>query len=143
MALPWPFYAGIVIFGATGLHVFSKLAKGTIDPTSGLVFAMGAAFVFALLLSQFADSSFVKSFGNIKGIALYALVGVSVALANIGIFWMFQAGAPISIATPLVRFGPAVFAVLLGVLLFNEVLKIHHVIGLIFGVISFYLLTKG
>ena len=69
-------------------------------------------------------------------------MGLSVALANLGIFWMFQAGAPISIATPLVRFAPAIFAVLIGVLLFQEVLKLHHLIGLFMAAGGFYLMTK-
>ena len=142
MTLPWPLYAAFVALFATGVHFFARLAKGTIDPTVAVSYSMFFALVVSLFFLPAAKDEVIKSFTETKGIILYALVGTSIAFAQLGIYWMFQAGAPISIATPLVRFAPAVFAVLIGVLFFHEVLKIHHVIGLLFAALGFYLMTQ-
>jgi len=143
MALPWIAYAGVVVFGATGIHFFSKLANGAISPLIALSYTMAAGFVFSLCFLPFAQEDALKSFREGKAIILYCAVGICIAVAHMGIFWMFQAGAPMSIATPLVRFGPAVFAVLLGVLFFHEVLKIHHILGLMLAAAGFYLMTRS
>jgi uncharacterized membrane protein len=143
MALPWVIYAGVVVLGATGIHFFSKIAKGSIDPIIALVYTMVAGLVFSLCFLPFASEPFAKSFSEGKAVVLYALVGVCIAFAHLGIYWMFQAGAPISIATPLVRFAPAVFAVLLGVLFFQESLKLHHAFGLFLAACGFFLMTRA
>jgi len=143
MTLPWPFYAGIVAISAIGIHLFAKLAKGTIDQTVAVAYSMFFGFLVALFFLPVAKDEILKSFSETKGIMLYTLGGASIAFAQLGIYWMFQAGAPISIATPLVRFAPAVFAVLIGVLLFQEILKFHHVIGLLMAAGGFYLMTKS
>ncbi len=45
MALPWFIYAVLVVLGATEIHVFSKLAKETLDPLIALPVAMFAGFI--------------------------------------------------------------------------------------------------
>jgi len=143
MPMPWLFYTSIVVIGATGIHFFSKLAKGTMDPLVGLVFTTGTAFVLALMFLPFAKDPLVKSFTTYnKGILLYALVGLCITIAHLGIFYMFRAGAPISIATPLARFVPAFLAVLLGAFFFHETLKTTQIAGLVLAVIAVIMVTK-
>lgn len=55
---------------------------------------------------------------------------------------MFRAGAPMSIATPLARFVPAILAVLQGVFFFQETLKATQIAGLVLAVIAVILVTK-
>ncbi|MFK7839616.1 MAG: EamA family transporter [Bdellovibrionales bacterium] len=143
MALPWSVYACLVVFGATGIHFFSKLAKDSIDPVVALTFTMLAGLILSLCFLPFAKSSFVDALSHTRGILFYALVGVSIVIANLGIFWMFQAGAPMSVATPIVRSAPAIFAIFLGVLFFQETLKMHHILGLLLAASGFFLLTKS
>lgn len=140
--MPWIIYAGIVIFGATGIHYFSKLAKGTIDPVIALVYTTAAALAVSLCFLPLAAEPFSKSLALSKPVLLYVSVGACIALAHLGIFLMFKAGAPLSLATPLVRFAPAVLAVILGLIFFQETIKLHQWLGLGLAFISFYLITK-
>ncbi len=143
MLAPWVVYACVVVFGATGIHFFSKIAKGNIEPPIALVYTMAAGLLFSICFAFFSNESFVKSMSETKAIALYGAVGISICVANLGIFWMFQAGAPISIATPLVRSAPAIFAVLLGVFFFGEHLKLHHIMGMLLAGVGFFFMTKS
>ena len=139
----WLFFTSIVVFGATGIHFFSKLAKGTMDPFVGLVYTTGAAFMFALLFLPMAQGDLARSFSTYnKGVVFYALVGLCITIAHIGIFLMFRADAPMSIATPLARFVPAILAVFLGVFFFHESLKLTQILGLVLAVIAVFLVTK-
>jgi len=74
----------------------------------------------------------------------YALgVGVSFAVVTIGLYATFNAGAPISLASPLVRLGGLVVASFVGIVFFHEVLTVRYVIGMLCVFLGLYLiLTK-
>lgn len=138
----WLFFTGIVIFGAAGIHIFSKMGKGYLDPNVSLVYATGAAFLVSLAFLPFAADGAVKgSFGN-KGIVLSCLVGACITIAHFGIFYMYKAGAPITIAMPLVRFAPVALAVIAGFFMFGETLKMQHICGLALALLAVVFLTR-
>lgn len=140
--MPWVFYSGIVILGATGIHVLSRFAKGTLDPVWALVVSMGAAFAVSLCFIPLAGVSASKDLSLSKPFLIYSAVGFCVAIAHLGIYLMFKAGAPLSLATPLVRFAPAAVVILVGLLFFQEALKWYQILGLALAFVSFYLITK-
>ena len=139
----WLFYAGVVVFGATGIHFFSKLSNVALDPVHLVVFTMAMAFLFSLCFLPLATQNSLKYQLSLRDILLYSAVGLCVAVAHLGIFYMFRAGAPMSIATPLVRFAPAVLAVLLGYLVFQEQLRLVQIIGIILAAFSVMLVTRS
>ncbi|MCB1591012.1 MAG: EamA family transporter [Alphaproteobacteria bacterium] len=138
----WSIFTALVVVSATGIHFFSKLAKDTVDPMIALVITTGAAFAVSLCFLPAAQDGLVKSLTFSKGPVLYTLVGLCIALAHLGIFFMFKAGAPMSLATPIARFFPAVLAVILGVAFFNEALKPTQIAGLVLAVIAVVLVVK-
>ena len=143
LALPWYGYACITIISATGIHFFSKLAKGMIDPLIAVIYTMAAGLIVAFAFYPFARETFDKSITNYKALALYALIGFCITVAHIGIYFMFKSGAPMSMATPLVRFAPAVFALFLGLFIFHETIKLHQWLGILLAFGGFYLMTKS
>ncbi len=140
--MSWLIYAGLVIFGATGIHFFAKLSKHILDPVHAVILTTGVAFFCALCFLPFSTKDFIKSEMTVREILICGGVGLCITVAQLGIFYMFRAGAPISIATPLVRFAPAVLAVFLGYIVFQEQLKILQVIGLVMAVVSVVLVTQ-
>ncbi len=138
----WYHFTSIVVIAATGIHFFAKLAKGTLDPLVALVITMTSALFLALCFLPFAQESIVKATSSSKGILLYMLVGFCITIAHVGIFYMFKTGAPISLATPIARFVPAILAVFLGVFFFHETLKPTQIIGLIMAAGAVILIIK-
>ena len=138
----WSFFTAIVVVSATGIHFFSKLAKGTIDPLVALTITTGSAFLLALCFLPAVQGEISKSLHFGKGPLLYMLVGFCITLAHLGIFYMFRADAPMSLATPIARFLPAILAVILGVAFFQETLKPTQIAGLLLAVVAVVLVVK-
>lgn len=128
--------------GATAIHFISRLVKDSIDPVIALIYSMAAAFVVSLCFYPLAAQSLQSSFALNKATAFCIALGICTAVAQLGIYLMFKSGAPMSLATPLVRFAPAIFATVLGLAFFQESLKLHHYFGLAFAFLGFYLITK-
>lgn len=75
---------------------------------------------------------------------LYALsVGIAFTLVTIALYATFRAGAPVSVASPLIRLGGLVVASIVGVLLWNEVITPRYVIGAVLSLAGIYLIVKN
>ncbi|MFN7139537.1 MAG: hypothetical protein ACK4UN_09370 [Limisphaerales bacterium] len=75
---------------------------------------------------------------------LFALgVGVSFTLVTIALYFMFRAGAPISLASPLVRLGGLIVASVVGVLFWQEVISFRYVVGITLSAIGIFLIVKN
>ncbi|MCB1680324.1 MAG: EamA family transporter [Rhodospirillales bacterium] len=138
----WSIFTALVVVSATGIHFFSRLAKDTVDPMIALVITTGAAFAFSLCFLPAAQDGLVKNLTFSRGPVLYALVGICISLAHLGIFYMFKAGAPMSLATPIARLLPAILAVILGLFSFQETLKATQIAGLVLAVFAVVLVVK-
>lgn len=138
----WSFFTAMVVVCATGIHFFSQMAKNTVDPVIALVITTGSAFLLSLCLLPAAQDGLVKNLNFGKGPVLYMLVGACITFAHLGIFYMFKAGAPMSLATPIARFLPAILAVILGVVVFHETLKPLQIAGLALAVVAVVLTVK-
>lgn len=140
--MSWLIYALLVCFGAAGIHIFSKLSKGLIEPTLGVFVAMIAAFVFAaifyVLRGQFAGLSEAQFSGWVYS----ALVGVCVAIAHLAIFYMYNAQAPLSVAVPIVRMGAVAVVLVVGMLLLGEQLKPINFVGILLALGALVLMTR-
>lgn len=131
----WLVYATITAFFLAAADCFIKLAAGRISSSLGLLiygactFTTGIAWV---LLERFRGIPL-----HAQPVAyLYALgVGISFSAVTVGLYATFGAGAPISIASPLVRLAGLVVASIVGLTLFGEPLTARYVIGmlLVFG----------
>jgi bacterial/archaeal transporter family protein len=131
----WWTYAAITAFFLASADCFIKLAAGRISSSLGLLIYGGCTFTTGLVWVLLE---------RIRGIPLhaqpvaylYALgVGVSFSAVTVGLYATFGAGAPISIASPLVRLAGLVVASVVGLTLFNEPLTLRYVLGmaLVFG----------
>ena len=124
-------------------NFFIKLASNHVPPAVGAVVlqlvaaALGAAWLLKLKLQgqPLAVSG--------KGLALAALAGVGVGLAEILTFVVFQRGVNSSVGTPVIVGGSVLLTALLGLVLLREGLTMAQAAGLLLVVVGIALLARG
>ena len=124
-------------------NFFIKLAANHLPPAVGAVVlqlvaaALGAAWLLKLKLQgqPLAVSG--------KGLALAALAGVGVGLAEILTFVVFQRGVNSSVGTPVIVGGSVLLTALLGLVLVREGLTVSQAAGLLLVVVGIALLARG
>ncbi|MBI1326598.1 MAG: hypothetical protein GC136_03045 [Alphaproteobacteria bacterium] len=121
-----------------------KMSSGRID---GLFFTGAFNLVAAIVL--LGGYFIAKAYGLAAPVKLDAslaifiiILGLSVGGYDFFLFNMFKAGAPLSISLPLVYTLIFVLTVTAGLLFFKDKLALHHIIGLILGAASIFLLNK-
>ncbi len=136
----WAIFVALTVMGSLGFHIFSRYAKGNIDPLLAVVICNGAAFAICLAAYLiYSGTEFVKPSNS--GLIFSVLAGVFVGLANFSVFAMYKSGLSVSIAVPMTRAAVAMGAVVFGILLFSEKLTLANAAGIILSVISLVLLT--
>ena len=138
----WMIYAaGAALFLAIA-DCMVKLAAGKVPNSLGLLLYGCVPFTAGLiwfLYDRWKNGPMVL---QPKG-ALYALaVGCSFTLVTLLLYFMFRGGAPISVASPVVRLAGLLVASAAGVLLWQEVITARYVCGMIFSLIGIYLIIK-
>lgn len=134
-------FTALVVFSATGIHFFTT-GEGydRSHHRAGDHDRYGFPFVFMPVASGAGRAGQEHQFRQGTG-ALYAGRGVHHARA-LRHFYMFKAGAPMSLATPIARFLPAVLAVILGVFYFHETLKMTQILGLVLSFVAVFLVVN-
>ncbi len=124
-------------------NFFIKLAADHLPPAVGAVVlqlvaaALGAAWLLRLKLQgqPLALSG--------RGLALAALAGLGVGLAEILTFVVFQRGVPASVGTPVIVGGSVLLTALLGLAVLREALSWPQLGGLVLVVAGIALLARG
>jgi bacterial/archaeal transporter family protein len=139
----WIIYASITAVFLASADCFIKLAAGRVSSSLGLLVYGGCTFATGLLwvLSQRLNN--IPLNYDLWGL-FYALgVGVSFSAVTIGLYATFTAGAPISLASPLVRLGGLVIASIIGFVIFHEAITVRYIAGMLLVFSGLYLiLTK-
>lgn len=132
---PWMLYAGITAFFLAFADCFIKFAAGRISSSLGLLLYGGCTFTTGIswvIIDRLRGVSLQAETAAI----FYAFgVGICFSGVTVGLYATFGAGAPISVASPLVRMGGLVIASLVGLTMLGEPLTLRYSIGmlLIFG----------
>lgn len=132
---PWILYAGVTAFFLALADCFIKFAAGRISSSLALLLYGGCTFATGLgwvIMDRIRGVSLQAETAAI----FYALgVGISFSCVTVGLYATFGAGAPISLASPLVRMGGLVIASLVGLTMLGEPLSLRYGMGvlLIFG----------
>lgn len=126
----WLVYAFIVIFGAAGMHVFSRMAKGLVHPVTAALIASAVFLCSAAVIFMFSGEARLQiSEISSGGLMAALLMGVSLSAVNLALFYVYHAGAPLSMAVPLIRVSAAVLGVFAGLLFFAEQLSLVQAFG--------------
>ena len=139
----WLLLALLTAFCLALYNFFIKLAAGYLSPAVGAVVlqmvaaALGAAWLLKLKL-QGQPLSVTG-----RGLALAALAGLGVGLAEILTFVVFQRGVSSSVGTPIIVGGSVLLTALLGLVVLRETITLPQVGGLLLIVAGIALLARG
>ena len=124
-------------------NFFIKLAANHVVPAVGaVVLQLVAAALGAVWLLKLKLQGQPLTLSG-PGLALAALAGLGVGLAEILTFVVFQRGVPASVGTPVIVGGSVLLAAVLGVLLLREALTPAQAGGLLLIVAGIALLARG
>jgi drug/metabolite transporter (DMT)-like permease len=76
------------------------------------------------------------------GILAAIIVGITFSLVTLGLYVTFGAGAPISVASPLIRLTGLVLASIIGLTFLREPLTARYVLGVILACLGIYLIIS-
>ena len=124
-------------------NFFIKLAADHVPPAVGAVVLQLVAAVLggAWLLKLKLEGQPLAISG--KGLALAALAGLGVGLAEILTFVVFQRGVDSSVGTPVIVGGSVLLTVVLGLVVLREALSLPQAGGLLLIVAGIALLARG
>ncbi len=141
MPMPWISLALLTALSLALYNFFIKLASNHLSPAVGAVVlqmvaaAIGAAWLLKLWL-QGQPLPVTR-----RGLA--ALAGLSVGLAELLTFVVFQRGVNSSVGTPVIVGGSVLLTAGLGLVVLREALTLPQVGGLLLIVVGIALLVRG
>jgi len=142
MKMNWliPTLLSLLLFGLWG--VLLKYATGRMDAVSISFFnTLTSLIVISALFGYFWFSKTQLSFTR-EGVYIALFAGVIAILAVLFEAMAFKLGN-LAIAGPLIAVGVAAMTAVAGIVLFNEVLTIQTIIGIILALVSIFLLSSA
>ncbi len=136
----WIFYAVVTALLLAAADVFVKLAAGKLSNSVALLIYGSCTFLVGLGWVLWQRFQGVPQFAQLPGILAAGAVGLTFAMVTLGLYITFGAGAPISLASPLIRLGGLVLVSLVGLIFFKEPLTWRYVVGMLLAGGGIYLI---
>jgi uncharacterized membrane protein len=138
--MSWIFYAlgTALALGLADLSV--KLASGRISNSLGLLIYGSCTFLAGLGWVLWQRWHGVQQYAQPAGLLAAVGVGVAFSLVTLGLYITFGAGAPISLASPLIRLSGVLVASLVGIAWLREPLSARYLLGFVLVSLGVYLI---
>ena len=139
----WKIFAVLYTLGTAGYAIGAKLTGGRISPLLAVVIMTTAALTVSICLLffyRFYDGQFTYTRYGI-GAALFA--GISIAVADLAIFFMYSRGAQLSTAGVLTEVIAIAVIAFVGIVLLREPFSLTKALGFLFSATGVMLLFKG
>ena len=117
-----------------------KLAAGKLSNSLGLMLYGSCTFIAGLGWVVADKVRGVDFFMQPDGVAAAVGVGLAFSAVTIGLYFTFGAGAPLSLASPLVRIGGLLIASMAGLLFFQEAFTWRYLLGMALAIAGVYLI---
>lgn len=117
-----------------------KLAAGKLSNSLGFLLYGSCTFLTGLGWVAADRLRGVDFFVQPNGVAAAVGVGVAFSAVTIGLYFTFGAGAPLSLASPLVRIAGLLIASLAGLFLFQEAFTWRYLLGMAMAIGGVYLI---
>ena len=108
-----------------------KIASGKISNSMGLLIYGSCTFLAGVIWVLLDKTRGADLYAQPAGIIAAVGVGIAFSAVTTGLYITFGAGAPISLASPIVRVGGLMIASVAGIVLLHEPLTIRYVIGMV------------
>lgn len=129
--MTWIPYALGTVVALAAADFCIKLASGRLSNSVGILLYGSCTFLTGVVWVLLDRIRGVKLYAHPAGILAAAGVGIAFSAVTIGLYITFGAGAPISLASPLVRLGGLLVASMAGILLLHEPLTMRYIIGMV------------
>ena len=139
--MSWILYAGIAAAALAAADVFVKLAAGKVPNSLGSLLYGAMAFVVGLSWFMVDRSRGGLAPASTAGIGYALAVGVWFSIVTVGLYGAFQAGAPLSVLSPVVRLAGLIVASVCGLLIWNEPVTARYVLGLCLSAAGVYFIV--
>lgn len=140
--MAWVYSALIAALFNALMDFFVKLSSGKIHNALGGTILTTTAAVTMVTISLYYKSKGEALNISWLGAATSVLAGVSVGIATLFIYRMFDSHANLSIAIPFLRICIILFSVLLGVVVLNEHLGLRSIAGIIISLFGLFLILS-
>ena len=137
----WILYALGTALALAAADFFVKLAAGKLSNSVALLLYGSCTFLTGLGWVLWQRARGVPQYAQTSGILAALGVGVAFSAVTLGLYATFGAGAPISVASPVIRLGGLLLASLAGLVLLQEPLSWRYVIGLLLACSGVYLIV--
>ena len=136
----WMIYVISAALALAAADVFLKAATGKIPNSLGMLLygsvPFAAGVVWWLIDRRNVNAAAITT----KGVILGLSVGVMFATVTFCMYAAFQRGAPITIASPVIRLGGLVVASIVGVALWREPATLRYFAGMLMIFLGIYLM---
>lgn len=136
----WVIYTLGAALALAVADVLVKLAAGRIPNSLALLLYGTVPFLVGVVWTVVDRAKGTEFAVHPPAVAFGIGVGITYTLVTVCLYLAFQAGAPISIASPVVRLGGLIVASAVGVLLWKEPLSGRYLAGLALAGAGLYLM---
>jgi drug/metabolite transporter (DMT)-like permease len=136
----WILYAAATAVALAAADFFVKLAAGKLSNSLALLLYGSCTFLFGLGWVLWQRLQGVSQFAQTLGVLAALGVGVAFSLVTLGLYASFEAGAPISLASPFIRLSGLLLASLAGLVLLQEPLNWRYLGGVALACAGVYLI---
>ena len=138
--MDWILYALGAALALAAADFFVKLAAGKLSSSLGMLLYGSCTFLTGLIWVLWQRIRGVPQHAQTSGILAALGVGVAFSAVTLGLYATFETGAPISVASPLIRLGGLLLASLVGLVLLHEPLTWRYIIGILLTLGGVYLI---
>ncbi|OGP55056.1 MAG: hypothetical protein A2Y65_04215 [Deltaproteobacteria bacterium RBG_13_52_11] len=136
----WIGYAIGTAVALAAADFFIKVAAGKLSNSLALLLYGSCTFSLGLGWVLLDKLQGVSIHAQAPGVLAATGVGVAFSVVTVGLYITFGAGAPITLASPLVRLGGLLIVSLAGFLLLHEPLTWRYAVGMVLAVSGLYLI---
>ncbi len=136
----WIKYALVTACALAAADLCVKVAAGRLSNSLAVLIYGSCTFSTGLAWVLWQWARGVPQHAQVSGILASMGVGFAFSGVTLGLYVTFSAGAPISLGSPVIRFGGILLTSIAGLILFREPLTLRYVIGMLLVCSGMYLI---
>jgi len=137
----WMVHVVIAAIALAAADVFVRLSSGKVPNSLGVLLYGVVTFSVGLTWFLMDRASGAPLRATPGGIASAIAVGASFSVVVVALYAAFSAGAPLSVASPVVRLGGLLVAAVCGLLIWKEPLTFRYALGVVLSTVGVYLIA--
>lgn len=130
----WLLFAFLTAVALATADFFVKLAAGKLSNSVGLFLYGSCTFVAGLIWVLWERAHGGTLFFQPAGLAAGVGVGLAFTAVTVGLYVTFGAGAPVSVASPVIRLSGLLLVSVAGLVILREPFTLRYLLGVVLAV---------